>query len=149
VVSPLQVDSLVLPMGNLSILTSLASSILATVTLGTLALAVGAIIRRWRYDRLERRVKHLCTHYALTPAALLEGKYSAQCLAKLRTLPLSHLELFLEPLLLKCASAPPLARALQELCLELGLIDVWQRWSSGRAGKPTPARGTGHFFWGS
>jgi HEAT repeat protein len=72
-------------------------------------------------------VKNLCTHYALTPATLLEGKYSAQCLAELRALPLSHLELLLEPLLLKCASAPPLARALEELCLELGLIDAWQR----------------------
>jgi HEAT repeat protein len=57
----------------------------------------------------------------------LEGKYSAQCLARLHTLPLSNLELLLEPLLLKCASAPPLAAVLEELCLELGLIDVWQR----------------------
>jgi hypothetical protein len=45
----------------------------------------------------------------------------------LRTLPLSNLELLLEPLLLKCASAPPLTTVLEELCLELGLIDVWQR----------------------
>jgi hypothetical protein len=57
----------------------------------------------------------------------LEGKYSAQSLARLRTLPLSNLEPLLEPLLLKCVSAPPLAAVLEELCLELGLIDVWQR----------------------
>ena len=118
---------MVLPIPNLSFLTSLARSILATVTVGTLALAVGAMVRRWHHDRFDRRLKSLCIHYALTPATLLEGKYSAQCLARLRTLPLSNLELLLEPLLLKCASAPPLATVLEELCLELGLIDIWQR----------------------
>jgi hypothetical protein len=83
--------------------------------------------RRWHHDRFDRRVKNLCIHYALTPSTVLEGKYSAQCLARLRTLPLSNLELLLEPLLLRCATAPPLATVLEELCLELGLIDVWQR----------------------
>jgi len=112
---------------NLPFLTNLARSILAVVTVGTLALAVGAMVRRWHQDRFDRRVKSLCIHYALTPATLLENKYSAQSLARLRTLPLSILELLLEPQLLKCASAPPLATVLEELCLELGLIDVWQR----------------------
>ena len=118
---------MVLPIPNLPFLTSLARSILATVTVGTLALAVGAMLRRWHHDRFDRRVKNLCIHYALTPSTVLEGKYSAQCLARLRTLPLSNLELLLEPLLLRCATAPPLATVLEELCLELGLIDVWQR----------------------
>jgi HEAT repeat protein len=118
---------MVLPVPNLSLLTSLARVILATATVGTLALAVGAMVRRWHLDRLDLRVKNLCIHYALTPATLLEGKHSAQCLASLRTLPLSSLELLLEPLLLKCVSAPPLATVLEGLCLELGLIDVWQR----------------------
>jgi hypothetical protein len=118
---------MVLPVPNLPFLTSLARSILATVCVGTLALAAGAMIRRWHQDRFDRRVKNLCVHYALAPATLLEGKYSAQCLARLRMLPLSSLELLLEPLLLKCASAPPLATVLGELCLELGLIDVWER----------------------
>ena len=118
---------MVLPAPNLPLLTSLARAILATVTVGTLALAVGAMVRRWHHDRFDRRVKSLCIHYALTPATLLEGKHSAQCLASLRTLPLSSLELLLEPLLLKCVSAPALATVLEELCLELGLIDVWQR----------------------
>jgi HEAT repeat protein len=85
------------------------------------------MVRRWHHDRFDRRVKSLCTHYGLTPATLLEGKHSAQCLASLRMLPLSGLELLLEPLLLKCVSAPALATVLEELCLELGLIDVWQR----------------------
>jgi HEAT repeat protein len=123
----LEQDTMVLPIPNLPFLTSLARSILATVTVGTLALAVGAMVRRWHHDRFDRRVKSLCIHYALAPATLLEGKYSAQCLARLRTLPLSNVELLLEPLLLKCASAPSLATGLEELCLELGLIDVWQR----------------------
>jgi len=118
---------MVLPAPNLSLLTGLARAILATVTVGTLALAVGAMLRRWHHDRFDRRVKSLCTQYALTPATLLEGKHSAQCLARLRMLPLSSLELLLDPLLLKCVSAPPLATVLEELCLELGLIDVWQR----------------------
>jgi hypothetical protein len=118
---------MVLPIPNLPFLTSLARSILATVTVGTLALAVGAMVQRWHHDRLDRRLKSLCIHYALTPATLLEGKHSAQSLARLRTLPLSSLELLLEPLLLKCVSAPALATVLEELCLELGLIDVWQR----------------------
>jgi HEAT repeat protein len=118
---------MVLPTPNLSLLTGLARAILATVTLGTLALAVGAMVRRWHHDRFDRRVKNLCTQYALTPATLLEGRHSAQCLASLRTLPLCSLELLLEPLLLKCVSAPPLATVVEELCLELGLIDVWQR----------------------
>ena len=118
---------MVLPAPNLPLLTSLVRAILATVTVGTLALAVGAMVRRWHHDRFDRRVKSLCIHYALTPATLLEGKHSAQCLASLRTLPLSSLELLLEPLLLKCVSAPALATVLEGLCLELGLIDVWQR----------------------
>jgi hypothetical protein len=118
---------MVLPIPNVQFLTSLARFILATVAVGTLALAVGAMIRRWHDDRFERRLKSLRLHYALTPVALLEGKHSAQCLARLRALPLPNLELLLEPLLLKCASAPPLATVLDELCLELGLIDVWQR----------------------
>jgi hypothetical protein len=85
------------------------------------------MVRRWHQDRFDLRLKNLCIHYGLTPATLLRGKYSAQCLARLRMLSFSNLELLLEPLLLKCCSAPPLATALQELCLELGLIDVWQR----------------------
>ena len=116
-----------LPIPSLSLLTSLARCILATVAVGTLALAAGAMLRRSHHDRFDRRVKTLCIHYALTPATLLESKYSAQCFARLRTLPLSNLELLLEPLLLKCASAPALAAVLEGLCLELGLIDVWQR----------------------
>jgi hypothetical protein len=112
---------------NLSFLTSLATSILAMITASTLALAGGAMVRRWHHERFDRRVKSLCAHYALTPATLLEGKYSAQCLARLRALPVSTLELLLEPLLVKCASAPALATILQELCLVLGLTDVWQR----------------------
>jgi hypothetical protein len=118
---------MLLPVPSLSFLTSLARSILAAVGGATLALAAGAMVRRWHHDRFDRRVKNLCTHYALTPVTLLERKYSAQCLARLRALPLSHIELLLEPLLLRCSSAPPLATVLQELCLELGLIDVWER----------------------
>jgi len=120
-------DAMLLPIPSLSFLTRLAGSILAAVAGGTLALAAGAMVRRWHHDRFDRRVKNLCIHHALNPATLLEGKYSAQCLARLRALPLSRLELLLEPLLLKCSSAPPLAAVLQELCLELGLIDVWER----------------------
>ena len=118
---------MVLPFPNLSFLTSFASSVLATVSLGTLALAALAMLRRWHHDRFDLRVKALCTQLGLTPAALLQGKFSPQCLAKLLALPSSTLEFLLEPLLLKCASAPPLAGVLQEICLELGLIDVWQR----------------------
>jgi hypothetical protein len=116
-----------LPIPNLSFLTGLASSVLATVSVGTLALAALAMLRRWHHDRFDRRVKALCTQLGLTPAALLQGKFSPQCFAKLRALPSPTLEFLLEPLLLKCASAPPLAGVLQEICLELGLIDVWQR----------------------
>ena len=112
---------------NAQLLTSVARSVLALVAVGTLLLAVGAMIQRWRSDRFNRRVKGLSLQYGLTPTALLERKYSAQCLARLRTLPLGNLELLLEPLLLKCASAPSLATALEELCLELGLVDMWQR----------------------
>ena len=118
---------MVLAIPNLQFLISLARSVLAIVAVGTLALAAAAMVLRRRHDRLESRVKSLCIYYGLTPTGLLQGRYSAQCLARLRTLPLSNLELLLEPLLLKCASAPPLATALQELCLELGLIDIWQR----------------------
>ena len=116
-----------LPIPGFQHLTSLASCVLALVIGGTLLLAVGAMIRRSRSDRFDRRVKRLCIYYGLTPAALLQARYSAQCLARLRALPLSNLEFLLESLLLKCSSAPPLATVLQELCLELGLIDVWQR----------------------
>jgi HEAT repeat protein len=118
---------MVLPVPDLLFLTSLARFILATIALGTLALAAGAMVRRWHHDRFDRRLKSLCTQYGLTPVTLLEGKYSAQCLARLRMLPLSSLELLLEPLLLKCSSAAPLAKVLEGLCLELGLIDIWQR----------------------
>jgi len=118
---------MVLPIPNLSFLTSLASSVLATVSLGTLALAALAMLRRWHHDRFDRRIKALCIQFGLTPAALLQGKFSPQVLAKLLALPSSTLEFLLEPLLFKCASAPPLAGVLQEICLELGLIDIWQR----------------------
>jgi HEAT repeat protein len=94
---------------------------------GTLVLAAAAMLRRWHQQRFDRGLKSLCTRYALTPSALLESKYSALRLAKLRALPGSSLELLLEPLLIKCGSAPPLAEALRELCLELGLVDAWQR----------------------
>jgi hypothetical protein len=116
-----------LPFPSLSFLISLARAILAAVAAGTLALTIGAMVRRWHEDRFDRRIKQLCRQYALTPATLLQGRYSAQSLARLRTMSLSSLELLLEPLLLKCASAPPLAAVLRDLCLELGLIDVWQR----------------------
>ena len=118
---------MILPTPNLTLSTRLASVILATVTTGTLALAAGAMARRWYYDRFDRQAKGLCVQYAPTPATLLQGKHSAQCLASLRPLSLSTLELLLEPLLLKCVSAPALAAVVEELCLELGLIDVWQR----------------------
>jgi HEAT repeat protein len=118
---------MVLLVPNLSFLTSFAGSVLATVSGGTLTLATFAMLRRWHHDRFDRRVKALCSHFGLTPAALLQGKYSPHSLANLRGLPLPTLEFLLEPLLVKCASAPPLAGVLQELCLELGLIDVWQR----------------------
>ncbi len=118
---------MVLPIPNLSFLTSLASSVLATVSIGTLALAALAMLRRWHHDRFDLRVKALCTQLGLTPSALLQGRFSPQSLAKLRALPSYTLEFLLEPLLFKCASAPPLAGVLQEICLELGLIDVWQR----------------------
>ncbi len=78
---------MVSPIPNLALLTSLARAVLVTAAVGTLALAVGAMVRRWYQVRFDRRVKSLCIHYALTPATLLEGKYSAQCLASLRTLP--------------------------------------------------------------
>lgn len=118
---------MVLPIPSLTFLTSLARSVLATVTGGTLALAALAMLRRWHHDRFDRRVKALCIHFGLTPAALLQGKVTAQCLGRLRALPCSTLEFLLEPLLLRCSPAPPLASVLRELCLELGLIDVWQR----------------------
>ena len=118
---------MVLPVPSLAFLTNLARFVLATVTGGTLAIAALAMVRRWHHDRFDRRVKALCLHFGLTPAALLQGKYAAQCLARLHALPVSTLEFLLEPLLFKCSSAPPLAGVLQQLCLELGLIDVWQR----------------------
>jgi len=118
---------MVSPVPNLSFLTGFAGSVLATVSGGTLALAALAMLRRWHRDRFDRRVKALCSHLGLTPAALLQGKDSPHSLANLRGLPSPTLEFLLEPLLVKCASAPPLAGVLQELCLELGLIDVWQR----------------------
>jgi hypothetical protein len=109
------------------LLTSMAKTILATVTVGKFALAVGAMVRRSHEDRFSRRLKNLRTRYVPTPARLLAGEQLAACLASLRVLPLSNLELLLEPLLLKCASAPTLATGLEKLCLELGLIDVWRR----------------------
>jgi HEAT repeat protein len=118
---------MVLPSPNLPLLTSLARAILATVTAGTFTLAAAAMVRRWHHDRFDRRVKSLCFQYAPTPATLLEGKHSAQCLASLRALPSCSLELLLEPLLLKCDSAPALATVLEKLCLEVGLIALWQR----------------------
>ena len=118
---------MVLPIPSLSFLTGLVRFILATVTGGTLALAALAMVRRWHHDRFDRRVKILCNKFGLTPSALLQGKCSAQCLLRLRAFPLSTLEFLLEPLLLKSASVPPLAAVLREVCLELGLIDVWQR----------------------
>ena len=118
---------MVLAVPNLSFLTSFVSSVLFTVSGGTIAIAAIAMLRRWQHDRIDRRVKALSTHLGLTPAALLQHKYSPQSLANLRALPSPTLEFLLEPLLLKCASASPLADALREICLELGLIDVWQR----------------------
>jgi len=118
---------MILPTPSLAFLTSLARSVLAAIACGTLALALVAMLRRWHHDRFDLRVKNLCIYYGLTPAALLRGKCSPYCLAKLRALPSFTLEFLLEPLLLKCASAPPLAGVVQELCLELGLIDTWQR----------------------
>lgn len=109
------------------LLTIMAETILATVTIGMFALAVGAMVRRSHQDRFGRRLKSLRIHYVPTPARLLADEHLAPCLARLRALPILNLELLLEPLLLKCASAPALATGLEKLCLELGLIDVWQR----------------------
>jgi HEAT repeat protein len=118
---------MVLPTSNLPFLTGAAGTLLAMVAGGTLVLAATAMLRRWHHQRFERGLKSLCIRFALTPSALLESKYSALRLAKLRALPCSSLELLLEPLLIKCGSAAPLAEALRELCLELGLVDAWQR----------------------
>jgi len=118
---------MVIPIPSFSFLTNLARSTLAVVAGGTLLLAAGAMVRRWHSDRFDLRVKKLCGDYGLTPAGLLQGKYSPQHLAGLRVLPLSTLELLLEPLLLRCSSAPPLVSVLRGLSLELGLIDAWQR----------------------
>ncbi len=118
---------MVLPVPNFQYLTGLGRSVLASVTCGTLLLAVGAMIQRWRSDRFDRRVKRITARFGLSPAALLGHKFSAQGLSNLRTLPPCSLELLLEPLLLKCGSTPPLVNVLREICLELGLIDMWQR----------------------
>ena len=118
---------MVLPTASLSFLTSAARPLLAIVAGGTLVLAAAAMLRRWHHQRFDRGLKNLCVRLALTPSALLESKYPALRLAKLRALPCSSLELLLEPLLIKCGSAAPLAEALRELCLELGLVDAWQR----------------------
>jgi len=116
-----------LPTSNLPLLTGLATAILATVIAATLSLAAAAMVRRWHHVQFDRWIESLRRSYALTPAALLEGKHSAQRLARLRPLASSRLELLLEPLLVECVSSPALTAVLDELCLELGLIDVWQR----------------------
>ena len=118
---------MLLPTPSLPLLTGLASAILATVIAGMLALAAVAMVRRWHHDRFDCWVESLRLHYAPTSTALLEGNHSAQWLESLRPLPISTLELLLEPLLLECASSPALAAVLDELCLGLGLIDVWER----------------------
>jgi HEAT repeat protein len=123
--------------------TEWAFFILISVVLGTGLLIAVAIFRRWTQIRYSRYVHGLQRQYRPALAKVLSGTLSPSVVAVLRGLPLPELELLLDPLFSKRRLPERCLVFLETLCVDLGLIKLWQaRLASGYPAS-SPAAGDG------
>jgi hypothetical protein len=122
--------------------TQWALIILLSVLVGTALLISVAFIRRWQQLRYARFVHTLQRQYRPIVAKLLCGVQSPSAIATLRELPLVEVELLLDPLFSKRKLPERCLAFLQALCLELGLIDLWQRRVANGTSSASPRSGS-------
>ncbi len=107
--------------------TASAFMILVSVLMGTLVLVTVAIFRRWQQIHYSRYLHALQTQYRPMLDQLLSGTRPVDGIAALRKLPLSDLELLVEPLLAKQKITDHHFGFLLAICTELGLVELWQQ----------------------
>jgi hypothetical protein len=108
--------------------------ILISLVMGTLLLITVAIIRRWQQIRYARFVHELHRQYRPVLAKLLSGDLTPIGINLLRELPVAELEVLLDPLFSRRRLTERQLALLQSLCIELGLIELWQdRSADGRS----------------
>ena len=122
--------------------TQWALIILLSVLVGTALLISVAFIRRWQQLRYARFVHTLQRQYRPIVAKLLCGVQSPSAIATLQELPLVEVELLLDPLFSKRKLPERCLAFLQALCLELGLIDLWQRRVANGTSSASPRSGS-------
>jgi HEAT repeat protein len=106
--------------------TQWASVILVSVVVGTLLLIAVAIFRRWTQNRYARYVHSLQRQYRPVVAKVLSGAAGPAGMEALRELPLAEIELLLDPLFSKRKLPERCLVFLRALCVELGMIQLWQ-----------------------
>ncbi len=107
-------------------MTRWAFALLVSVVAGTFLLIVVAVFRRWAQIRFLRYVHALRSTFRPYIARALSGNRVAAEINELRELPAADLELLLDPVFSKRKLPARCLGALQSLCEELGLIDLWQ-----------------------
>ena len=100
--------------------------IMVSVVMGTCLLILVAFFRRWQQFRYGRYIHALQRQHRPALAKLLSGARSPSDVEALRELPWEDLELLLDPLLSKRRLPERCFVFLQALCVELGLIELWQ-----------------------
>jgi HEAT repeat protein len=108
-------------------LTASAIMILVSVLMGTLLLVAVAIIRRWQQIHYSLHLQALHIRYRPILDQLLSGTRTVEGMAALRQLPMSDLELLVEPLLAQQKCTDQKFGFLVALCTELGLVELWRR----------------------
>ncbi len=106
--------------------TQLAFTIVVSVVMGTFLLIAVALFRRWQQIRYGRYVHALQRRYRPVLAGVLSGARRPAAIEILREMPLADLELLLEPLFSRRKLSERSLVFFQALCLELGLIELWQ-----------------------
>ena len=118
--------------------TQWAFMIVVSVVMGTFLLIAVALFRRWQQIRYGRYVHILQLQYRPVLARVLSGARRPADIETLRELPLSDLEILFEPLFSRRKLPERCLVFFQALCLELGLIELWQsRLASGRLAAPS------------
>ena len=126
--------------------TQWAFMMVVSVVTGTFLLIAVAIFRRWQQIRYGRYVHILQLQYRPVLARVLSGARRPSDIETLRELPLADLELLFEPLFSRRKLPERCLVFFQALCLDLGLIELWQsRLARGhRAAPSSSGNGANH-----
>jgi HEAT repeat protein len=124
--------------------TEWAFFVLISVMLGTGLLIAVAIFRRWTQIRYSRYVHSLQRQHRPALAKVLSGALSPSVLAGLHESPLPELELLLDPLFSKRRLPERCLVFLEALCVDLGLIKLWQARLASAWSASSPAAGNGY-----